>query len=266
MTLSSCYGLFIDEPKDESGCIISYLKNIGQLDNNFPSTTYKGSQEYCEQTVKNQKNEIYNKIRNNSLHLEDYKIDSECILGKINATSLLDEYLTLEVFMEAGHLSDREKLQKCIEMGEAQRDLHSNISISCRANREYDEFFEYFAKHINKFDNRDKQLECARLALAEKKMSNGDRKCNLIIQDMIGVIKLKFNESKNKYFAIDKKACELDHTHEAQIVNGILEIIVSSGSNISEEQKHEERREFIEMMIKIYKEATNGCNLPCNQV
>lgn len=258
--------VFPDYPKDTTDCIVGYLKNIGQLDVNFPSSTYKGSQANCDDIVKNQKNCIYNKIRNNSLHLEDYKIDSECILGKINATSLLDEYLTLEVFMEADHLSEREKLQKCIEMGEAQRDLHANISISCRASREYDEFAEYFTKHINKFDNHHKQLECAKWALDVNKTSTWDRKCSVIILDMTSVIKLKFNESKNKYFAIDKKACELDHTHEALIVNGILEIIVSSGSNISEEQKNEERREFIEMMIKMYKEATNGCNLPCNQV
>lgn len=238
------------------------------MESNYQSEPFTGEAILCENLLNATVEGVYTDLIEEFSKIEELKDAAACIVENLRVFKWSNLEIKERLYEFSDSLSDDEKTAKFREIKTAQGKLSNDAIVSCLAEKEFGELFEQVFK---KDDQEDYVGDyCARTFALENKLVDTDRyqvnpnpnkiitndiDCNIINKKHFveAEEELKQNLLKDSGENQVKVNCLIEKYREHHYFNKTLAVALLGEINIAGEQKELEKKNFVQVMIKITK-------------
>jgi phosphoribosylaminoimidazole-succinocarboxamide synthase len=248
-------------------CYIKHLKNANELDVNYPEITGDYKHVNCSELIKNNNNKLYQQIATNALSGSIFNDFSQCLIEELKTSNAANHYMKRLVYSNSNWTSEL-KQQKDKEVKNNIKVILRKVVKSCKVcevlnGKQFDSYFKIFSEGskdpVKEFCVRKHVLEnklidtstynvtlepntnATELICAKKLESFAER----FTKELITVLK-----DNGRGFTDAEVECFLARLQNVKFMDKMLVIGVLSEISITEAQKADERRKYVEFMGK----------------
>lgn len=265
--------------RNKPSCIADYLKKSGQLESDYPST-YDGPKESCDFMVGVVEGIFYDSVRENIDEIHKSTNYESCIMANLKKSRALEYVLKLEVYQDATHLSNEEKVAKVNEMGRGTVEEITISAVKCQLKESYGEMFDNILNvedSSEETEDDDKDEYCVKkyvvdnqiidakytVILNRKNIDVSEISCDPIVRKFLKTLEDEFTQGllENDSITPEYSICAKNKMLDNKAFDKIIALFILKDLALTDQQKNEERQVFVELMTKVKLEMMRTCDI-----
>lgn len=265
----------VDSSEDVKNCIAGFLKHKDLLETGFPEGAYTSAD--CDSTILKLQNDMYSNKLKELTHNDETIKDAECVIEMLRSSKTSDYFLMAKNLEASKHLSKQQKEQKTKEILKNQEDLLNNVKVKCSSTRLSAEKFAILlhAHEDSSFDPKEAyclrkhvvdhnliEMDNYHVKLNKKNIDVAGINCGPVMEDLTKTVKETLTncfKTEDKTRSSKKIECMVQKSMDNNYANKTWAVIVLGELKMSDKQKKDERKRYIETMLRINKIIENGC-------
>lgn len=265
----------VDSSEDVKNCIAGLLKHKDLLETGFPEGAYTPAT--CDPTISKLQSDMYANTLKELTHNDETIKDAECIVEMLRHSKMSDYFLMAKNLETSTHLSNSQKEQKTKEMKKNQEDLLNSIKATCYSTRHFGEEFVNLLHKNEDISNDPKKAYCLRkyvvdhnliemnnyhIKLNKQNIDISGINCGPVMEDLTKIEKATLTntyKTEDKTRTSKKIECMVQKAMDNSFANKIWSIVVLGELKMSDKQKKDERKRYIETMLRIKKIIEKEC-------
>lgn len=265
----------VDSSEDVKNCIAGLLKHKDLLETGFPEGSYTAAT--CDTTISKLQSDMYANTLKDLANNDETIKDAECVVEMLRNSKMGDYFLMAKNLETSTHLSKPQKEQKTKEMEKNQEDLLKSVKATCCSTRHFTEEFVNLMHKNEEVSNDPKKAYCLRKYVVDHnliEMNNYHVKLNKNNIDISGIncgpvmeelTKTEKATLTNTYKTEDKTRtakkveCMVQKAMDNNYANKTMAVVVLGEMKMSDKQKKDERKRYIETMLRINKVIEKEC-------
>lgn len=273
--LSTIEAKSVDSSEDVKNCIAGLLKQKDLLETGFPEGAYDSAT--CDPTISKLQSDMYANTLKELTNNDETIKDAECVVEMLRHSKMSDYFLMAKNLESSTHLSKPQKEQKTKEIEKNQEDLLNSIKSTCCSTRHFGEEFVNLLHKNEDISNDPKKAYCLRKYVVDHnliEMNNYHVKLNKQNIDISGIncgpvmedlTKTQKTTLTSTYKAADqtrtskKIECMVQKAMDNNFANKTWAVVVLGEVKMSDKQKKDERKRYIETMLRVNKVIEKEC-------
>jgi len=259
--------------KARLNCFIRKLKSEHKLDATFPEFDAGGETEDCDAFIKEAEKEVYHQVALGVRKKTDFGDYTKCIMADLRSHNWVDDMWLSFIYGASDTLSETEKSAKMQEYDDKIEKSATEAFTACVFEEEFGELFDDLVKKggssSSEEDLEDQvQAYCARklvvgrhlmkaeynLEVNPKNINVDGVNCKTVTLPMIKEMRKMLIDTLNEDdLSLDKKQikCIENKFKEESFIGKFFAIALLNEVKLTDEQKAEERRSFINYMVEM---------------
>lgn len=254
-------------------CLIKHLKNVKQIEDNFPEHNVETQQENCENRVKDLKKNVFPGL------LTEFKKNSDlidgspkCLMNELESKMWFEDVMKNSVYSASSTMTATEISEKLKELDNLLAETFGEAIRWCNAEKSFSNSFDEMMDEGNKSSEEENENDaiddyCGRKYAVDNNLIDSNVYNIVLNPENIEVSNVNCTHVNAKNFkeledalkklieeddALDVE-CAIRKQREGKLMELVFKVLVLSKLDLTNKQKREEKTEFVKEMQLITK-------------